>query len=117
VVDVGGGSGALLAIILALFDARRIVFDLPSGLEAFTAVSKPPVSPAEATWSRAISSNPCLRRRGLYAQERHHDWDDECSLAILRSCRTAMPGHAKLLLIDRLMPPRSRPRPPTSGSL
>jgi O-methyltransferase domain len=30
-----------------------------------------------------------------------HDWDDERAEAILRNCRTAMPPHAKVLVIER----------------
>jgi hypothetical protein len=34
-----------------------------------------------------------------------HDWDDERAVAILRNCRAAMAPGAKLLLIERVLPP------------
>ncbi len=113
VVDVGGGSGALLAIILAVFPTLRgIVFDLPSGLEgvhrrleAAGVASRSDV--VEGDFFRAVPAGA----EAYMLKNVIHDWDDERSLAILRSCRTAMPGHAKLLLIDRLMPPKIEAAP------
>ena len=41
-----------------------------------------------------------------------HDWADEESRMILKAVRRAAPGHAKLLLIEALMPnERARVRP------
>jgi hypothetical protein len=34
-----------------------------------------------------------------------HDWEDDEAIAILKVCRRAMPGNAKLLLIERLVAP------------
>jgi hypothetical protein len=33
-----------------------------------------------------------------------HDWDDEKSLAILRNCRKAMRGEARLLIVEVIVP-------------
>jgi hypothetical protein len=33
-----------------------------------------------------------------------HDWDDERSVAILRSCRAAMHGDARLLIVEVIVP-------------
>src|SRR5205823_13743546 len=35
-----------------------------------------------------------------------HDWDDERAVAIFKSCHRAMKGHAKLLLVERILPAR-----------
>src|SRR5260370_42559278 len=38
-----------------------------------------------------------------------HDWDEEKSVAILANCRRAMGAHAKLLLIESVIPPGNQP--------
>jgi hypothetical protein len=38
-----------------------------------------------------------------------HDWDDEDCLRILRHCRTAMPGHGKLLVCEKVLPRGNEP--------
>ena len=35
-----------------------------------------------------------------------HDWNDERGEAILRNCRRAMDERARLLLVERIVPPR-----------
>lgn len=40
-----------------------------------------------------------------------HDWDDARAVAVLRSCRRAMEGHARLLLVERVLPDRIEPTP------
>jgi hypothetical protein len=44
-----------------------------------------------------------------------HDWGDEESLAILKAIRKAAPPHAKLLLIERIIP--NHPGPHFSKTL
>ena len=34
-----------------------------------------------------------------------HDWADAEAVAILRSCRRAMPPHGKVLVVERMLPP------------
>ena len=49
---------------------------------------------------------------GLYVFKRViHDWDDAKALAILRSCRAAMPAHARLLLAEPVISPGNTPHP------
>ena len=38
-----------------------------------------------------------------------HDWDDECSTAILRQCRRAISEHGKLLVVELVLPPGEEP--------
>jgi hypothetical protein len=38
-----------------------------------------------------------------------HGWDDERALAILKNCHRAMPGHAKLLAVEMVVPPGNEP--------
>jgi hypothetical protein len=46
-----------------------------------------------------------------------HDWDDEKSSLILKNCHQAMPDHAKLLLIESIIPPGNEPSPAKFGDL
>lgn len=108
VIDVGGGTSALLAIVLAAFPTLHgIAFDLPSGLEGAkrcleTAGVVHRCEIVEGDFFRAVPAGA----DAYMLKNIIHDWDDERSVAILRSCRAAMPEHARLLLIHRLMPPR-----------
>lgn len=38
-----------------------------------------------------------------------HDWDDARCATILRSCAEAMPAHAELLIVERLLPEDDSP--------
>ena len=40
-----------------------------------------------------------------------HDWSDPDALRILRACRAAMRGHARLLVIDAVLHPGNAPDP------
>ena len=44
-----------------------------------------------------------------------HDWREDKALAILANVRRAMPAHAKLLLIEMVLPPGNIPPGPTTG--
>ncbi len=97
-VDVGGGPGLLLATILAanpglsgtLFDRPEVVAGarLPSVAGDFFV--EVPAGADAYLLSRVI-----------------HDWDDEEAVAILRTCRRAMPDTATLLLVEALLPDRA----------
>jgi len=40
-----------------------------------------------------------------------HDWDDEHAVRLLRRCHAAMPAHARLLVVDAVLPERARDLP------
>jgi 2-polyprenyl-3-methyl-5-hydroxy-6-metoxy-1,4-benzoquinol methylase len=103
IVDVGGGSGAVLAAALAVApDAIGTVFDLESGLVGT---------------DRFLSDSGVLHRCNLVAgsffesvpgdadvyilRQVLHDWPDDQAIEILSTCRRAMtrPG-ARLLVSD-----------------
>ncbi len=42
-----------------------------------------------------------------------HDWEDKEAIAILRTCRAAMPKGARLLLIERILPEVIDPADPS----
>lgn len=108
IVDVGGGNGTLVAMILAATPGLRgVIFDLPSGLAA-----------AKSHLASAGIAERCQVVEGDFFKSVPdggdaymlksiiHDWDDERSLVILENCRQAMPAHGTLLVLERVLPAR-----------
>ena len=106
IVDVGGGFGELLAAILrANPDTRGVLFDRPHALEG-----------ARALMEAARVADRCECVPGDFFEAIPggadvyllksviHDWNDERGGAILRNCRRAMEGRARLLLVERIVP-------------
>jgi len=105
-IDVGGGTGALIAALLdANSDMRGIIYDLEHAAEG---------------------ANKLLGERGLHERcefvtgdffqeipQTHscilksiiHDWDDERSIRILNNCVKAIAPDGKVLLVERIVPP------------
>jgi O-methyltransferase domain/Dimerisation domain len=108
IVDVGGGDGTLIAAILtAASQLRGIVFDLPSGsaaaprqLAAAGVADRCEVIAGDFFRAVPTAADAYILKSVI------HDWDDERSVAILTACRKAMVTHGKLLLVERVMPPR-----------
>ena len=113
VVDIGGGQGGLLARILEREPAlRATLFDLPHVI----------ADPAEL---RACAS-AAGRWQGVagdffeavppgadaYVLKRIvHDWSDDACVRLLRRCREAMRGDARLLIVDAVVPAGNEPHP------
>jgi hypothetical protein len=110
-VDIGGGQGALLrAILNARPDAKGVLFDLPHVIE------RARCSLSEHSWSQR-----CQLEAGdffeavpggfdVYLLKKIiHDWDDEQAIRILKNCRKAMAPHARLLLIELVVPTGNDP--------
>jgi orsellinic acid C2-O-methyltransferase len=107
VVDVGGGNGELLAAILAANPpARGVLFDRPHAMQN-----------ARARMLEAAVADRCEFAVGDFFEAVPdgadayvlksviHDWNDERAGAILANCHAAMHSRARLLLIERLVPP------------
>jgi hypothetical protein len=111
--DVGGGHGLLLATILAAHPSMRgLLFDQPqvvndaSNLPVCAGV----IDRCDLVGGDFFESVP----RGADAyllKSVTHDWDDDKVIAILRACRSAMGGAAKLLLVERILRPGEHARP------
>jgi len=108
VVDVGGGNGTLIAVILAATPTLRgIVFDLASG----NAEAAPNLAVAGVADRCEVVAGDFFRcvpsgADAYTLKSVIHDWDDERSIAILRTCREAISADGKLLLVERVMPAR-----------
>lgn len=108
IVDVGGGSGELLATVLVANPAARgVLFDLPHAIDA-----------ADTVFGRSGVANRCERVAGSFFETVPaggdtyllksvlHNWDDERCVELLRRCRHAMPPQARLIVIERIVPER-----------
>lgn len=104
VVDVGGGEGQLLRRILSWYpEMNGTVFDYSGALRS-------PVSGNEDRCSSIagsfFDSVPAGAEAYLLCSVLH-DWNDELAGAILRNCRKATPNHARLLLVETVVPETS----------
>ncbi|GAB2926181.1 methyltransferase [Streptomyces heilongjiangensis] len=105
VVDVAGGNGELLGRVLAAHPRLRgVLLERPHAVEA-----------ARARLAEAGLGARCAFLAGdfadvptggdVYVLSRVlHDWDDERCRGILRHCARAMPDHADLLVVERVLP-------------
>jgi hypothetical protein len=111
IVDVGGGTGTLLAAVLrAAPGAQAVLLDTPSVLAA-----------AEPVLQAAGVADRCQTAAGDFFREVPpgadlyilsniiHDWDDDDALRILRTCRAAMRADSRLLIIELVLPDDARP--------
>jgi hypothetical protein len=111
VVDVGGGTGALLAAVLrSAPNARGVLLD-----------TAPVLGAAEPVLEAAGVADRCETVAGDFFREVPagadlyilsnivHDWDDDRALRILGTCRAAMRADSRLLIIELVLPDDPRP--------
>ncbi len=114
-VDVGGGTGTLLAKVLAHRpEIDGVLVERPGMLAlAGRYLSDQGVADrCELVEGDFFSSVPA--GGDVYVLKSVlHDWDDERCVAILRTCRAAMDGSARLAIIEVLLPERMTPSGPT----
>lgn len=112
-VDVAGGHGFLLGSILAKYPKMRgVLFDLPhvvggarSKLAAMGVVDR--VQTMSGDFFQSVPAGDAYIMKNII-----HDWDDEKSIAILRSCARAMTSNnGKVLLVEMVIPPGNTPHP------
>ena len=113
VVDVGGGQGRLIAAILCANPGLRgTLFDLPSVIEGAPALL---AETGVADRCEVVGGDMFEAVPGagdLYVLSRVvHDWEDARAAAVLRNCRSAMHGQARLILVERVLPDRVEPVP------
>ena len=109
VVDVGGGSGRLLAAILnAVSGAEGVLFDLPHVAGEMPAVFvqhgvADRCRVATGSFFDAVPGGGDAYLLKLVL----HDWDDDRASAILATCRRAMGADSTLLIFERVLPERA----------
>lgn len=108
VVDIGGGHGELIAEILRQHPSLRgILFDLAHATAAGGArLGGAGVEERCALVTGSFFDSVPGEADAYLLKSVLHDWSDERAIDILRSCRRAMPEHAKLFVIERIAPER-----------
>ncbi|WP_233223924.1 methyltransferase [Amycolatopsis sp. CA-128772] len=106
VVDVGGGNGMLLGLLLAAHPwLRGTVFDRP-GVTSEAGLP-PRCRRVEGDFFVSVPAGGDVY---LLAQILH-DWDDRRAVQILRACHAAMPAGARLLVLEQVVPEDGGPHP------
>jgi O-methyltransferase domain/Dimerisation domain len=104
VVDVGGGNGSLLAELLKLHPGLHgIVFDLPETVRDESLFGERLEFVEGSFFERVPRGDVYILGTIL------HDWDDDSATKILRTVRAAAPEHARLVVIDAVVPPDNEP--------
>jgi hypothetical protein len=104
VVDVGGGYGKLLSLILTANETcRGVLFDRPAVVERAGHLLPPSVrARCEMVGGDFFESVPS--GGDLYVLSNVlHDWDDSHARRILQTCRRAMSRDARLLLVEMVL--------------
>lgn len=113
IVDVGGGHGALISAILQanpnlhgiLCDTPHVVMDAGPLLEAAGVRDRCELVPCDFFSSVPDGGDAYILKKIV------HDWDDEHALAILKTCRRAVPERGRLLILDSVIEPGNAPDP------
>jgi hypothetical protein len=109
IIDVGGGHGRLLSMILAKApDARGVLFDLPSVVDG----AGPELTKAGVTDRCTVEGGSFFEAvpdggDAYLMKAILHDWNDDDAVRILKSIRTAIAPGGKLLLLESVLPERA----------
>lgn len=99
--DIGGGRGHLLRAVLGHAPAAKgVLFDLPHVIREVADLA----SERLALMPGDFFKDPLPVCDAYLIMEVIHDWADEQATAILKAVRAAAPAHAKLLLIETMVP-------------
>lgn len=106
VIDVGGGHGALLALLLeqhprlrgVLFDRESVVAQAHRTFAEFGVADRAQVVAGDFFQGVPLVADVALLCAVV------HDWDDERAAAILRSVARAMPADGRVLVVENVIP-------------
>lgn len=118
VVDVGGGSGGLLAEVL--LDRPAVNGVLLDMADAVAEGSRRMESAGLADRVRCVAGSffdPAPEGDTYVLARVLHNWGDEEALRILSRIREAMPSHGRLYVLDRLVPEVPGPHPGKTADL
>jgi hypothetical protein len=111
IADIGGGRGHLIqAIVAATPAATGVLFDQPLVVKQAAVVASDRLRVAGGDFF----NDPLPAADAYILMEVIHDWDDDASRKILGAVRRAARPHAKLLLVEALLPNESAPNWPTT---
>lgn len=97
-VDVGGGTGATLNMILSKYPSiKGINFDLPRVIK--NAPSYTGIEHVEGDMFVDIPKGDAIILKTIC-----HDWNDEYCIKLLKNCNKALAQNGKVIVIDYIMP-------------
>jgi hypothetical protein len=113
IVDVGGGTGNLLATILAsypssrgtLYDLPHVVRDAPALIKGRGVADRITIESGSFFDSVPVGGDAYLLSHII------HDWSEDQCLTILGNCRRAMQPSSRLLIIEMVLPSGNTPHP------
>lgn len=113
VADIGGGDGALLAAVLEAHPhVAGILLDRPQTIERARARFQSPTFAGRVRLVAGDFTTGIPVEADLYLLKHVlHDWNDAECRTILANCRAAVPGGARLLVIEQLLPGRAADDP------
>ncbi len=99
IVDVGGGTGVLLATVLARFPGLRgTVFEVQNVAERVPAGERLDVVAGDI-----LTGEPPVADAYIFSHVLH-DWDDSSCVRMLQNVRKTMPTHARVLVYETVAP-------------
>nr|QTZ19677.1 caffeic acid 3-O-methyltransferase [Bixa orellana] len=97
-VDVGGGTGATLNMIISNYpEIKGINFDLPHVIE--DAPSYPGVEHVGGDMFVSVPKGDAIFMKWIC-----HDWSDEHCLKFLKNCYEALPDNGKVIVAECILP-------------
>ncbi|KAK7349007.1 hypothetical protein VNO80_23829 [Phaseolus coccineus] len=97
-VDVGGGVGQTLKLILSAHPSiKGVNFDLPQTIQ-----DAPPHPGIEHVGGDMFESVP--NGDAILVKLVCHNWADEDCIKLLRNCHRALPPHGKVIVMDYIIP-------------
>ena len=113
VVDVGGGNGMLLSVVLQAYpDMSGVLVEMPAvAHEAVTRLRSIGVSGRCQVVAGNFFTEIPAGGDAYILKDIIHDWDDERAVAVLVNCRKALGGepNGKVLVIEKIIPPGNEP--------
>jgi hypothetical protein len=111
IADIGGGLGHLLGAVLAanegttgvLFDLQEVLQGAPDMLKKFGVVDRVETVCGDFTQDIPVVADVYMLKHII------HDWYDEKNQVILGNIRNNMPDHAKILIIETVVPEGNDP--------
>ncbi|KAL0438070.1 UNVERIFIED_CONTAM: Caffeic acid 3-O-methyltransferase [Sesamum latifolium] len=98
IVDVGGGTGATLAMIIANYPSiHGINFDLPQVVQ-----NAPTYNGIEHIGGDMFVEVP--KGDAILLKFVLHNWDDEKCVKLLKNCYKALPNNGKVIVMDDMLP-------------
>ncbi|OAY44497.1 caffeic acid 3-O-methyltransferase 1 [Manihot esculenta] len=97
-VDVGGGLGANLSLIVSKYpQIKAINFDLPHVVH-----DAPPCPGVKHVGGDMFANIP--KGEAIFMKWILHDWDDDQCLKILKNCYDALPEFGKVIVVESVIP-------------